>query len=317
MVNSLLGTAYVSLIPNMFLHFVPANIQPGTMKTLVAFAVGGLLGDVFLHLLPHAYQSFAESDSYTRDVVLGMSVFGGFFGFFCIDKLMRVWQSPSDHHHHHHHHGHETTSTTNTIQLQHLDFAPTTPSKRKLARKGSKKQKQIDPPGKDLKSTNAIKGSAYLNLLADASHNFTDGLAMAASFYASPAIGATTTVAVFFHEIPHEIGDYAILIQSGFTKSMAMKAQFVTAVGAFLGTIVGIVLEEWSRQGSQDWNTFKASELVLPITAGGFLYIGSVGVIPDLLLLSGKRSADLVQFSREIIAMLTGVGLMAAIALNE
>ncbi|KAF9390064.1 hypothetical protein CPB97_010060 [Podila verticillata] len=313
MVNSLLGTAYVSLIPNMFLQFVPANIQPGTMKTLVAFAVGGLLGDVFLHLLPHAFQSFAGSDSHTRDVVLGMSVFGGFFGFFCIDKLTRVWQSPGDHHHHLHQHDHETTSSNNTILL-HQDFATTTPSKRKLARKGSRKQKQTEPLGKD-KPTNNIKGSAYLNLLADASHNFTDGLAMAASFYASPAIGATTTVAVFFHEIPHEIGDYAILIQSGFTKSMAMKAQFVTAVGAFLGTIVGIVLEEWGRQGSRG-DTF-ARELVLPITAGGFLYIGSVGVIPDLLSLSGKRSADLAQFSRETIAMLTGVGLMAAIALNE
>ncbi|KAG0333296.1 hypothetical protein BG000_009280 [Podila horticola] len=227
MVNSLLGTAYVSLIPNLFLHFVPANIQPGTMKTLVAFA------------------------------------------------------------------------------------------------RGSKRQTKYEPGKKEqTPSTSTIKGSAYLNLLADASHNFTDGLAMAASFYASPTIGATTTVAVFFHEIPHEIGDYAMLIQSGFTKSMAMKAQFVTAIGAFLGTIVGIALEEWSRRpGSYDseWTntSVKASELVLPITAGGFLYIGSVGVIPDLLSLSGERSADLVQFSRETIAILTGVGLMAAIALNE
>ncbi|KAG0030097.1 hypothetical protein BGZ81_003060 [Podila clonocystis] len=194
-----------------------------------------------------------------------------------------------------------------------------------MSKRGSKRHNKNDSGKKEQKpstSTSTIKGSAYLNLLADASHNFTDGLAMAASFYASPAIGATTTVAVFFHEIPHEIGDYAILIQSGFTKSMAMKAQFVTAVGAFLGTIVGIALEEWSRRPESyvsEWanTSFKASELVLPLTAGGFLYIGSVGVIPDLLSLSGKRSTDLAQFSRETIAMLTGVGLMAAIALNE
>ncbi|KAG0358701.1 hypothetical protein BG005_001944 [Podila minutissima] len=327
MVNSLLGTTYVSLIPNLFLQFVPANIQPGTMKTLVAFAVGGLLGDVFLHLLPHAFQSFAESsDSHTRDVILGMSVFGGFFGFFCIDKLMRVWQSPNGHHHHHHHgHEHEATPSTSTIQLRHEDFAKgsTTTSQRKLTKRSSKRQNTIDPGKKEQKSsTGTFKGSAYLNLLADASHNFTDGLAMAASFYASPAIGATTAVAVFFHEVPHEIGDYAILIQSGFTKSMAMKAQFVTALGAFLGTIVGIALEEWSRRPenySSEWadTSVKASELVLPITAGGFLYIGSVGVIPDLLSLSGKRSTDLVQFARETVAMLTGVGFMAAIALCE
>ncbi|CAO3591733.1 unnamed protein product [Absidia cylindrospora] len=72
---------------------------------------------------------------------------------------------------------------------------------------------------------------------------------MAASFYASPAVGATTAVAVFFHEIPHEVGDYAILIQSGFSKQRAMMAQFTTAVGAFLGTFIGIFIEEASRSG--------------------------------------------------------------------
>lgn len=57
---------------------------------------------------------------------------------------------------------------------------------------------------------------------------------MAASFYASPLIGATTTLACFAHEIPHEIADYSILIRSGFTKKQAMQSQFLTAVGAFV-----------------------------------------------------------------------------------
>jgi hypothetical protein len=57
---------------------------------------------------------------------------------------------------------------------------------------------------------------------------------MAASFYASPVIGATTTLACFAHEIPHEIADYSILVRSGFTKRQAMQSQFVTAIGAFV-----------------------------------------------------------------------------------
>lgn len=57
---------------------------------------------------------------------------------------------------------------------------------------------------------------------------------MAASFYASPLIGATTTLACFAHEIPHEIADYSILVRSGFTKRQAMQSQFVTAIGAFV-----------------------------------------------------------------------------------
>lgn len=67
---------------------------------------------------------------------------------------------------------------------------------------------------------------------------------MSASFYASPTIGATTTVAVFFHEIPHEVGDFALLVQSGFTKRQAMASQFVTAIGALLGTLIGIAVQE-------------------------------------------------------------------------
>ena len=59
---------------------------------------------------------------------------------------------------------------------------------------------------------------------------------MAASFYASPLIGATTTLACFAHEIPHEIADYSILIRSGFTKKQAMQSQFLTAVGAFVSS---------------------------------------------------------------------------------
>src|ERR1700761_1540008 len=92
-----------------------------------------------------------------------------------------------------------------------------------------------------------LKGGRWTDSFysADFTHNITDGLAMSSSFYASPTIGATTTVAVFFHEIPHEVGDFALLIQSGFSKKKAMGAQFVTAIGAFLGTFIGIAVQEF------------------------------------------------------------------------
>lgn len=75
---------------------------------------------------------------------------------------------------------------------------------------------------------------------------------MSASFYASPTIGATTTVAVFFHEIPHEVGDFALLVQSGFSKRAAMGSQFVTAVGAFLGTLIGIAVQEYGGPSTDE-----------------------------------------------------------------
>ena len=80
-----------------------------------------------------------------------------------------------------------------------------------------------------------IKISAYLNLAADFTHNFTDGLAIGASFLISLNVGIMTTVTILMHEVPHEIGDFAILFQSGCTKKRAMLLQLTTAVSAIVG----------------------------------------------------------------------------------
>lgn len=66
---------------------------------------------------------------------------------------------------------------------------------------------------------------------------------MAASFYSSPLIGATTTLACFAHEIPHEIADYSILVRSGFSKRQAMQSQYITAIGAFVSDLRSILID--------------------------------------------------------------------------
>ncbi|GJJ75362.1 solute carrier family 39 (zinc transporter), member 7 [Entomortierella parvispora] len=349
MVNSLLGTTYISLIPNLLLYFVPPDIKPESLNTLVAFAVGGLLGDVFLHLLPHSFLGEVHEGelvevSEVRNVVVGLGLFVGFFIFFCIDKIMRVLSGGEgghshshghdhghskkvdgeDEHHHAHSHDHDHKHEDSTLRQR----------KGGEVKEGSDKVALNDKDAPKKEISNSIKLSAYLNLIADATHNFTDGLAMAASFYTSPAIGATTTVAVFFHEIPHEVGDYAILIQSGFPRSKAMMSQFITAIGAFLGTFAGIAIEEMSKskenivggvvEAAKPLALFgiesipvRGGDLVIPFTAGGFLYIATVGVIPELLTVSGKLNKDIRQFGSEIVAMMIGVGMMVVIALNE
>lgn len=264
-------------------------------KTLLIFKLGGLLGDVFLHLLPHAFLGeHAEENavvlvSNQKNVLIGLGIFVGLFFFFFMDKMMRVYNGGSGAHDH---------------------------------------KKHDDAPEKS--NENGVKLSAYLNLLADFTHNMTDGLAMAASFYASPAVGATTAVAVFFHEIPHEVGDYAILIQSGFSKQKAMMAQFTTAIGAFLGTFIGILIEESSlsnkaadeKAGIVDTvgllgTDLRWGDLVIPFAAGGFMYIATVGVIPELLEVTGNKKKDGKQALTEFLAMFVGLGLMLFIAWND
>ncbi|KAI9275637.1 Zinc/iron permease [Phascolomyces articulosus] len=338
MMNSLLATAYISIFPNLLLYFVPPDIDTSSLNVLVSFAVGGLLGDVFLHLLPHAFLGeHAESGEVVhvneqKNVLIGMGIFGGLFFFFVMDKLMRVFNGGGgahDHHHHGHHHDSKKEDESVAIKKNEQDGL--------RQRKKSDKKEEDDDDEKDhavsKKDDNSIKLSAYLNLFADFTHNMTDGLAMAASFYASPSVGATTAVAVFFHEIPHEVGDYAILIQSGFSKKRAMMAQFTTAIGAFLGTIIGIIIETLARADSGDVGMDKEtsqgldqgllgtglqwSDLVIPFTAGGFMYIATVGVIPELLQVTGKIQKDRRQALAEFTSMLVGLSLMAVIAWNE
>ena len=175
---------------------------------------------------------------------------------------------------------------------------------------------------KDEPST-SIRLSAYLNLIADFTHNITDGLAMSSSFYASPTLGATTAIAVFFHEIPHEVGDFALLIQSGFSKRKAMGAQFVTAVGAFLGTCIGIAVQELGKPGSSSGieegptkglagTGLGWGDMLLPFTAGTFLYVGTVAVIPELLQTGPNKGEELRKTVTQFIAMAFGAGIMLA-----
>jgi len=154
---------------------------------------------------------------------------------------------------------------------------------------------------------------------------------MAASFYSSPLIGATTTLACFAHEIPHEIADYSILIRSGFTKKQAMQSQFLTAIGAFIGTFMGIAIHNLSSSGDHGeevtdlaaairgtasgilGTTVQMADLVIPFVAGGFLYIGAVAVLPTLL----EESKSGKQALREFAAMAFGVVCMFLVAWNE
>lgn len=289
---------------------VPTNIDPSSLSVMVAFAVGGLLGDTLLHLIPQTFMGEPHGDEAhfvmldpKRNALLGLFIFIGFVTFVAMDKTMRILGGGDGHSHSHshtHEHSEDTSASSSTDVRDKLGDVKN--------RKGKKSSKTKDAIAKKPEPSNSIKLSSYLNLVADFSHNITDGLAMSAAFYAGPMVGATTTVAVFFHEIPHEVGDFALLVQSGFTKWQAMGAQFFTAVGAFLGTFIGIAIQTYSASSAAEqahggegsdagiWGTgLTAGDLVLPFTAGTFLYVG-FSVIPELLE-TGKNKGEEVRKS--------------------
>ncbi|MHA1267091.1 MAG: ZIP family metal transporter [Candidatus Helarchaeota archaeon] len=113
----------------------------------------------------------------------------------------------------------------------------------------------------------------WLNLIGDGIHNFIDGLIMAASFIISIPLGIATTIAVIFHEIPQEIGDFGVLVYGGFSKKKALYLNFLTALTAIVGGIVGFFMLS---------AIISITPFLLAFAAGGFFYIAATDLLPEL-----------------------------------
>uniref|UniRef100_A0A8C3H7V7 Zinc transporter SLC39A7 n=1 Tax=Chrysemys picta bellii TaxID=8478 RepID=A0A8C3H7V7_CHRPI len=285
------ATLLISAAPYFILFLIPVESNTSQhqalLRLLLSFASGGLLGDAFLHLIPHAlacpHHLCPPGQDHQRMMAVGLWVLAGIVAFLVVEKFVRHVKGGHGHGHSHGGHSHGTYHTGHT----HTPWFP-------------QPRAQLDPPTHTHAS---MKVSGYLNLAADLTHNFTDGLAIGASFLAGAGVGAITTLTVLLHEVPHEVGDFAILVQSGCSKRKAMKLQLLTALGALAGTACSL-LAEGIGEAATAW--------ILPFTAGGFIYVGTVSVIPELL-----RDAAPLQSLLEVLGLVCGVAMMVLIAHYE
>ncbi len=144
------------------------------------------------------------------------------------------------------------------------------------------------------------KPIGYLSLVGDALHNFFDGTAIAAAFLVSPPLGVATTIAVLLHEIPQELGDFSLLIYSGFSARQAILFNLLSALTALVGALV-FYFAAGFLQG------FEA--LGLAFTAGMFIYIATVDLVPELHK-ERDSTRSLQQFSL-IVAGIAAIGLVS------
>lgn len=357
-------------------------------KVVLSFAVGGLLGDVFLHLLPEAYGAhhlFVSSDreAIRQKTFIGLWVILGVLAFLVVEKMMLLSQDQGE--------GTSipvtesvkwngrtnldnycvitscvdrinTNSNCNSLEdangtfrnsledangtfrnsledvngisrnsllsicnrrkeyqttlTTECDHHPQRQRKSFTARLShvlrlpllhsifSSPSSSSSPPSRWLDKD----ASGYLNLVANCTDNFTHGLAIAAGYVVSPAVGVLTTIAILCHEVPHEVGDFVILLNSGFSWKEAAKAQMLTACGGFVGVVVGLTAE----------HVTSASGWLLPFTAGGFLYIALVSIVPDLLVVgSGREGKEWRHSITEMFAMGVGMVVMALVTIVE
>ena len=250
-IQSLVSVAVVSLVSLVGLTMVsadPARLRR-TASWLVSFAVGSLLGDAFIHLVPEAFASEV-------DATLGQSllILAGMMLFFAVEKLLRHAHGPLYGYYH------------------------------------------ADGDGRP--------ELAAINVVGDAVHNFIDGALIAASYLVSPALGFSTTLAVVLHEIPQELGDFGVLIHSGLSVRRALAVNLGTASAAILGNLATL----WIGVAAGP----LVSETLVPITAGGFIYIAAADLIPEL---QHDRSLSALFTQGALVA--AGIAVMVALALIE
>ncbi|XP_030582283.1 zinc transporter ZIP13 isoform X2 [Archocentrus centrarchus] len=264
------------------------------LKQLLSFAIGGLLGDVFLHLLPEAWElSGSSAGKQNHYMTQGLWVIIGLLAFLLLEKMFPDQDSPE-----------------NPASVSDLNFNSATQPNSVFSGKAvvslsnghhaeswkSSKQQSLQ------ERSEKIKMSGYLNLLANCIDNFTHGLAVSGSFLVSKKVGFLTTFAILLHEIPHEVGDFAILLRAGFDRWSAARMQVTTALVGVLGAFFALCTQ--SPKGADN-----ASSWILPFTSGGFLYIALVNVVPDLLEESSFRHSLM-----QVLLIFCGVAVMALLS---
>ncbi|XP_011632138.1 zinc transporter ZIP13 homolog [Pogonomyrmex barbatus] len=396
---SLLGSTMVGLTGIFPLWLIPiqdgvdlkTGENGGTLKILLSFAVGALLGDVFLHLLPEAFESEFQTrvEGNHASTPAGLWVLSAFLFFVIIEKLIatvneeapiiaeqqidetsiknvnkekeidnnncimitnaekndfpkgclknttevQFLQKQS---------GKEFTQIPNSIKDQRKngfkdvdimksalasecpnDECPLVDEAKSCLKKLAKTNgftstiSRVDSPCVH-SSSNIVNRSivwvkkfifrkffnpkafpGYLNLLMNFLDNFTHGLSVGGSFLISFRVGILSTFTILVHEIPHEVGDFAILLRSGFSRWDAARAQLITASGGIVGALAAVSFSS-SLEERTNW--------ILPLTAGGFIHIGLVTILPDLL-----KETNTKESLKQLGALLFGVVIMAAL----
>jgi len=244
---SVLAVSAVSLV-GVFTLSLRENWLRRYLYLLVSLAVGALLGDALIHLIPEAAETFTDGTTLSLLVIAGILIF------FALEKVL------------HWHHQHSSTGELCSCETGIGD---------------------------------TIRPTGRLILASDGLHNFLDGLILGAGYLVSVEVGLATTLAIILHEIPQEIGDFAVLLHAGYSKTRALWLNFLSALVAVIGTAAALALGA-AAESLTVW--------LLPFAAGGFIYIALSDLVPEL-----HQTPRLRQALSQLLAILLGLVMMLAL----
>ena len=212
------------------------------VPVLISFAVGALLGAVFLEILPHA---FAIAPSFQQ---LAATILAGILLFFVLEKLV-LWR-----------HCHEAQCEAHDAQPAQHDHGR----------------------------------SGMMIMIGDTFHNFVDGILIAAAFLADVQLGVVTAVAIIAHEVPQEVGDFLVLLHSGYSRQYALGLNLLSS----LAMVIGGVLAYFALQYVKHW-----IPSLLALAAASMLYVSVADLIPGL-----HRRPEIQATLQQVVLIAAGIG---------
>lgn len=285
---------------------LPVSVYDKFIHGLIALAVAVLAGDAIIHLLPlatgiHGHEAGVHVVHSPLDPELAyawksLACLLAIYFFYLLESLMGWW-SGSEHTHPTDIHmaesgsfrnGKAAKSTSEAVLTEHTDAT------------------SIDISNGRGNCLTRYGPIPMMVIIGDGLHNFGDGLAIGAAFSAGLGAGVSTSIAVFCHEVPHELGDLAILLKSGLKFKWALILNFLSALTAFAGLYLGIILA--STEVARQW--------IFAITAGMFLYVALADMMPQITHIRNVKD-PLVTFMIQNVLFLIGTAFIFVIALYE
>eukprot|EP01059_Diplonema_ambulator_P011691 TRINITY_DN2172_c0_g2_i1.p1 TRINITY_DN2172_c0_g2~~TRINITY_DN2172_c0_g2_i1.p1 ORF type:complete len:436 (+),score=92.75 TRINITY_DN2172_c0_g2_i1:56-1363(+) len=252
------------------------------LQVMLCFAIGALLGDAFYHIVPDVL-SEGEEERVKWEVYLKMTIILlSILAFYLVDHVVKGVLGGKD--------PHEPT----TITAKDFEGAETAPE----AEEGSKWWRWTP--------MSQVKQIVWVVVIADGVHNVTDGLSIAAAFGQSTTIGWSTVVAAALHEIPQEVGDFAVMLSSGISPFQAVILNLLSACSSIIAAVIACIVGDKSE---------NASEWILCVTIGSFIYLALGVVMPELL--HEVKEVSLIRLTGHVFGMCCGALILWVIAITE
>nr|XP_015212842.1 PREDICTED: zinc transporter ZIP4 isoform X2 [Lepisosteus oculatus] len=273
----------------------------------ISLAVGSLTGDAILHLMPQIlglhvhsdgeHHDSGDSTNYIWKLVL---LLGGIYFFFLMETLFSIMIQ-------------EDTQQSEGLDTHHCDHG-TVLQVYHNERKSHQSSSQADlvKQEKTEKSILATEYSSrenrllpYMITIGDGIHNFADGLAIGAAFSVSWKSGLATSLAVLCHEIPHELGDFAVLLHCGVSVKRALLLNLGSALTSFIGLYIALSVA--TNPSAKDW--------ISAFTAGLFLYVALADMLPTMMHV--KSRSPLFVFFLHNLGLMVGWGILLLLSFYE